>query len=318
MLAGSSQPTDALGTARGIAIAELERALARHARGRGMPTAVPRQYLTREDGSPESVDLAYRPMLCFVVRGAKRAVAGTRRSRVESGQMFASLLEVPVVADYESPFLSVTLDIDDGLLAAIVAEIGDAVGPAPVPGSADLAMTRAAPPVEGFVTAVMDPRLIDAVVRWVRLLDEPEHIAMLAPRAEQEILYRALRSPLGAALRRAVASGPLADIRRAAAMLSDRAADPLSVPDLARLSGMSEATFYRHFRAATGSSPVRFQKTVRLQAARRLLAAGSHTASAAATAVGYVSAAQFGRDYRRQYGVPPAQDADRLRSGGFP
>lgn len=55
---------------------------------------------------------------------------------------------------------------------------------------------------------------------------------------------------------------------------------------------------------------------LRLQEARRLLVAGDATAVQAAQAVGYVSATQFNREYRRAFGLPPAQDATRLRASG--
>jgi AraC-like DNA-binding protein len=60
-------------------------------------------------------------------------------------------------------------------------------------------------------------------------------------------------------------------------------------------------------------APISFQKQVRLQEARRLLVAGGGTAAEAARAVGYASPTQFNREYRRAYGLPPAQDVVRLR-----
>jgi AraC-like DNA-binding protein len=59
-------------------------------------------------------------------------------------------------------------------------------------------------------------------------------------------------------------------------------------------------------------SPLQFQKSLRLQQARRLLIA-DHDASRAGYAVGYESASQFSREYARLFGVPPARDAQRLR-----
>ena len=60
-------------------------------------------------------------------------------------------------------------------------------------------------------------------------------------------------------------------------------------------------------------SPLRYQKQVRLQAARDLLLARSVSAGGAAFAVGYESPSQFSREYARQFGMPPARDAARLR-----
>ncbi|MES9544380.1 helix-turn-helix domain-containing protein [Actinomadura sp. NPDC000600] len=52
---------------------------------------------------------------------------------------------------------------------------------------------------------------------------------------------------------------------------------------------------------------------MRLQEARRQLVAGNTTAAVVAEAVGYASATQFNREYRRTYGLPPGQDASLLR-----
>jgi transcriptional regulator GlxA family with amidase domain len=60
-------------------------------------------------------------------------------------------------------------------------------------------------------------------------------------------------------------------------------------------------------------SPLRFQKDLRLQEARRQLVAGNTTAALVGEAVGYANATEFNREYRRAYGLPPAQDAARLR-----
>ncbi|CUS45648.1 Hypothetical transcriptional regulator YqhC [hydrothermal vent metagenome] len=78
---------------------------------------------------------------------------------------------------------------------------------------------------------------------------------------------------------------------------------------------MSPASFHRHFKQATAMSPLQYQKSLRLQEARRLLIA-SADAARAAYSVGYESASQFSREYARMFGCPPARDAERLRGQG--
>jgi AraC-like DNA-binding protein len=62
---------------------------------------------------------------------------------------------------------------------------------------------------------------------------------------------------------------------------------------------MSASTFYQHFKAVTGLSPLQFQKQLRLQEARRLLVSGDSDAASASFAVGYSSPQQFSREFRR-------------------
>ncbi|EXG82276.1 AraC family transcriptional regulator [Cryptosporangium arvum] len=284
-----------------MSLEALTAGIERHAQTRGVSTAVPGLVLAREDREVQDIDLAYRPMLCFVAQGAKRTVAGRRATRVARGEVFLSLLDVPVVATYEVPFRSATLDIDDEKLAQVISQ-RHTVSPVPVQR-----------PTEGFAVAAMDQGLVGAVDRWVGLLDEPHHRDVLAPLLEYEILHRALSSPLGPALRAAVSTGPVRAIREAAAELRDHYARTIPIHELARAAGMSPATFYRHFRAVTGLSPNQLQRITRLQNSRRLLAAGKPVTTTA-QAVGYASASQFSRDYRLQYGRSPAADARIMRA----
>ena len=80
---------------------------------------------------------------------------------------------------------------------------------------------------------------------------------------------------------------------------------------------MSRASLHRHFKLATGVSPLQFQKSVRLQQARLQLLAGGKAASVG-YAVGYESLSQFNREYARAFGEPPKRDvrrvSERLRS----
>jgi transcriptional regulator GlxA family with amidase domain len=108
----------------------------------------------------------------------------------------------------------------------------------------------------------------------------------------------------------------LSQVRQAICWIRDHFDQPLRIEALAGLAGMSPASFHRHFRAATAMSPLQYQKSLRLQQARRLLVASTEAARAA-YAVGYESASQFSREYTRMFGMPPARDAVRLRETGL-
>jgi transcriptional regulator GlxA family with amidase domain len=61
-------------------------------------------------------------------------------------------------------------------------------------------------------------------------------------------------------------------------------------------------------------SPLQFQKRIRLQHARSLLLAHPRDIAGIGHRVGYDSPSQFSREYRRLFGAPPGQDAERLRA----
>ncbi|MFF5568319.1 AraC family transcriptional regulator N-terminal domain-containing protein [Streptomyces sp. NPDC012623] len=281
---------------------DLAAAITRHRDGLWSDSAVPRLTLVTLDEPVPPVDMLYEPMVCFIADGAKRGVAGDRSWATGRGEMFLNSLVLPVTATFERvPYRSAVLRLNGGALADLLLEL-DGVEPRTSPGPG------------GQLAAPMTPDLIDAVTRWVRLLDAPDDIRPLAGRVESEILYRLLSSPLGPVLRQfTLADSGAARVRAAAAWISAHYTEPLGVDTIAAVAHMSPATLYRHFKEATGMSPLRFQKQLRLQEARRRLVAGDTTAALVAEAVGYVSATQFSREYRRAYGLPPAQDAARLR-----
>ncbi|MFK4264990.1 AraC family transcriptional regulator [Streptomyces milbemycinicus] len=284
---------------------ELAAAIDRHGRGLGSETAVPRLLLVALDEPMDPVDVRYEPMICFIADGAKRTVVGDRSQVVPPGEMLLNTLDLPVTAVFEKvPYRSAVMRLDGAVLAELLLEL-DGAGPG----------SPSSETVGGQVTAPMTPELVEAVTRWVRLLETPDDIRPLAARIESEILYRLLRSPLGPVLRQwSLTDSAASRVRAAAAWIFGHYTEPLSIDEIAAVAHMSPATLHRHFKAATGMSPLKFQKHLRLQEARRRLVAGNTTAAQAAEAVGYISATQFNREYRRAYGLPPGQDAARLRA----
>jgi transcriptional regulator GlxA family with amidase domain len=104
----------------------------------------------------------------------------------------------------------------------------------------------------------------------------------------------------------------LSRVRRAIHWIQAHFDQAMRIEGLAEIAGMSVPSFHRHFKAATAMSPLQYQKTLRLHAARRMLVA-SNDASRTAYSVGYESASQFSREYARMFGIPPSRDAERLR-----
>lgn len=92
--------------------------------------------------------------------------------------------------------------------------------------------------------------------------------------------------------------------------------EPIDVEELAEKVGMGASTFYRQFRAVTAMSPLQYQKQVRLNEAQRLMIADGLDAASAGFAVGYESPSQFSREYKRQFGAPPARHVADVTGAG--
>jgi transcriptional regulator GlxA family with amidase domain len=152
----------------------------------------------------------------------------------------------------------------------------------------------------------------------VGLLDAPGDAPILAPLYRRELLWRLLTGVHGQLVRQiGLADGSLADIARTVRWIREHHRDPITVEQLAGMASMSATSFHRHFRSVTCMTPIQYQKAIRLQEARLSLMANPRSISEVAHAVGYDSSSQFSREYRRQFGAPPGQDATRLRDAGM-
>jgi AraC-like DNA-binding protein len=88
---------------------------------------------------------------------------------------------------------------------------------------------------------------------------------------------------------------------------------PLHMEELAGVARMGVSTLQHQFRALTAMSPLQYQKQLRLEAARQRMLIDGVDATTVAYEVGYASASQFSREYRRLFGQPPMRDVKASR-----
>jgi AraC-like DNA-binding protein len=216
-------------------------------------------------------------------------------------------IDLPITGQYtqaepEAPALGFGLVLRPAVIASLLLEGRETLGPAPA----------AAPSAVGVAGAPAE--LLGAVVRMVALLDHPGDRAVLAPMLEREILWRLLQGPLGPAVRQiGLADSSLTQIGRAVRWITDHYDKAFRVEELARTCGLSPSALHRNFHAVTGLSPIQFQKQIRLHRSRLMLLSGAEDVATVGYRVGYGSPSQFSRDYRRQFGLPPGRDGARLR-----
>ena len=149
--------------------------------------------------------------------------------------------------------------------------------------------------------------------------DEPRDRDALAPLFKQEILWRLITGEQGAAVRQlGLADSGLSHVSRAVRWIRENYAQQFRVEDVARLSGMSVSAFYRNFQAVTAMSPIQFQKQIRLQEARLLIATHPSDVTGIGRRVGYDNPSQFSREYRQLFGDPPRRDLTALKAEAQP
>jgi AraC-like DNA-binding protein len=281
--------------------------VSRHAHNSHGPSAIEGLTITATDAPTSPRPGVAVPSLGLVIQGGKRTVSGDRVFDYATGEFLIAQLDLPVVgqvtaASAECPFLGVGIRIEPSQIAAMLLEAADILDDVPA---------RA----PGIAVASADAPLLDALAHLAGLLDTPRDVPVLAPLYRREVLWRLLTGPRGAVVRQiGLADGNLAHITRTVQWIRDHHDDPIRIEQLASLAGMSESTFHRHFRAVTRMTPIQYQKAVRLQEARLALVSGGRDVAEVAHAVGYDSASQFSREYRRLFGAPPGRDAQRIRA----
>jgi len=292
-------------------LAELRRLIVRHAR-RDELTAIDGVLLSAAGRPGEPKASTTGTVMALIAQGAKRLAIGDRVYDYGPGQYLVASVDLPITGHYthaaaDEPALGFGLVLRPQVIGSLLLDAERTQGLAP-PRRA-----HSAPAALGVADAA--PELLDAVVRMVRLLDSPRDREVLAPMIEREILWRLLNGPLGGTVRQiGLEDSSLTRVSRAVRWITEHYDQKFRVQDLARSCAMSTSAFHRDFQAVTALSPIQFQKQIRLQKSRLLLLTGTEDVATVGYRVGYDSTSQFSREYRRQFGLAPGRDADRLRA----
>ncbi|AGA29928.1 AraC family transcriptional regulator [Singulisphaera acidiphila] len=263
------------------------------------------QVFRRSEPLPRT-PMVYHQRIIIVGQGWKRAYLGGNAYTYDSCNYLVSSVPLPVECETEAslevPVLIVTIDIDPSMLGEMILEMDEPSSPA---GTTP----------RGISTTPMSEQMVGAVIRLLECLKCPLDSRMLGRQTVREIVYRVLCDEQGGALR-ALASRDehFTRIARVVKYIHTEYARPFSAEEMAKRAGMSVSVFHHHFKLVTASSPLQYLKRIRLDRARVLMAHDGHNASTAARAVGYESPSQFGREFKRLFGVSPAEEAENMRA----
>jgi AraC-like DNA-binding protein len=269
-------------------------------------TGLPGVRLLRSDRALARTPVLYDPGIVIVCQGRKRGYFGDQAYVYDAQHYLA--VSVPVPFDMETdatpaePLLAVYLHLDFALAAELTLQI--ARHPPTTPEQAP----------ESMMSSPMDADMRAAVLRLLEALARPLEADVLGPGLLRELYFRVLTGAQGSALREALAlKGQYGKIGRALRRIHADYAGALTLADLAGEAGMSVPTFHAHFRTITQTSPMQYLKSTRLHQARLLMVRQDLTADVACRAVGYASASQFSREFRRLFGLTPAAETKRMR-----
>ncbi|MBD8804958.1 AraC family transcriptional regulator [Pseudomonas syringae] len=266
---------------------------------------LPRLFAYSLNRTTEIDPLIYDPACSLVIQGTQRMYIGDQMCEFGPGQSMIVAAEIAALgqiceASEERPFIAIGLFLDPVLLSNLIHE---------------MAAMPELPAESGFGVSMASASLLAAWRRLLELLDCPAVIPVMAQSLEHELMFRLLMGPHGGLLRQIAGSDSrLSHVRRAMAWIRDHYTERLDFKEVAALAGMSVSVFYSRFKVVAAVSPLQYQKYIRLHEARRRMIANQSGAAEAAFAVGYESASQFSREYKRLFGAPPGRDIVRAKA----
>ncbi|EMC1044387.1 AraC family transcriptional regulator N-terminal domain-containing protein [Serratia marcescens] len=269
-------------------------------------TALPDVRILRSDRPLARTPVLYDPGIVIVCQGSKRGYFGQQTYLYDEQHYLAVSVPVPFVMETDAsaahPLLAIYMHLDFQLVAELMLQIEQHGAPHP----------PVAP--QSMMSSPMDGAVKMAVLRLLDVLANPLEAAILGPARVRELYFRVLTGAQGNAMRAALAlQGQFGKIGKALQHIHAAYAEPLTLTQLAMRAGMSVPTFHSHFKAITQMPPMQYVKSVRLHQARMLMVRQQITAAATSYAVGYESPSQFNREFKRLFGLPPAEEIKRMQ-----
>jgi AraC-like DNA-binding protein len=259
--------------------------------------------LMRANGPVARTPVLYEPCICIVVQGRKRAFLGDTTFAFDAQRYLVVSVPLPFETETEAtpdePLLGLAIRIDRTTLADLLVAIdGTPVQEAPAT----------------MMTTPLDARIEAAVLRLLEALIAPLEARVLGPALVREICFHVLMGEQGGAMRAALTSqGHFGKIARALRRIHADYQATVDVPTLALEANMSVPAFHAHFKAVMQCSPIQYVKSARLHQARLLMVRSGVTAASASNLVGYESASQFSREFKRLFGRSPVAEAGFMK-----
>ena len=244
--------------------------------------------------------VVYSPCLCIVAQGEKYAYLGEQTYQYDPESYLLCSLPLPIESEIKSaspevPLLGLVLRFDPSVIGKILIEMDEYVD------------WQESSSQSAIAPCQMSPGVHRAISRLLEAAASPMERRILGPGLQRELFFEILRGENGNLLRELVLRDSSAHrISRVVGFLEKRYREDLDVKSIAKQAGMSPSALHDHFKRTTNLSPMQFVKRMRLHEARALLISG-RGASEAAFEVGYSSASQFSREFRRMFGHSPSQ-----------
>ncbi len=276
--------------------------------GEGMrPTLLDGVKLARADSSLPRTPVLYEPSIVIVASGRKRGFVGDRVFTYDPNNYLVLSVPLPFECETEvgdgEPMLGVSIRVELSVLSELTTKMN---------------MRRRTTPGDTQRSVYATPlnhQLSEGTIRLLECLRSPMDAELLGSGIVREIMYRVLGGEQGGALWDLLGMhGQVAEVHALLQRMHARYAESWDVTQMAEDTGMSISAFHSSFKAVTGTSPLQYLKTTRLHKARIMMVHDAVGTAVAADRVGYQSASQFSREFKRFFGRPPLEEMKRVKT----
>ncbi|MEM7180662.1 MAG: AraC family transcriptional regulator [Spirochaetota bacterium] len=258
-------------------------------------------FLTPENTARTPV--IYNPGLVFILQGRKRAFLEDKYFDYNPDKYLVLGVPMPLecvtYASSELPLIGIFIEI----------KIEDLLEQIRIVNSSNVVkVTNRNKYSHGVEQGNLNKDLQESLQRLIKTMLNPIEIKILGPSLVKEVLLRTLlNNPSGVLHNLSVKNGKYAKISWTLYKLHQNYSQPIEVNKLAAEEGMSESTFFRIFRTITSDTPIQYLKKIRLNKAKIMLVHDDVDVQTVAERVGYSSATQFSREFKRFFGRPPSE-----------
>lgn len=282
-------------------IAELMKSLA--ARDGVTPSDLPGVVIYKLSQYQPPTPVYYQKGIVIIGQGPKTLYLGDEKLDYDEDNYVVFTLPLPVKSEIfateDKPHICLFIGIDMGDMSLLIDRMED---------HADQSLFERDTKQPGFFVSRMTNELKDAVRRLLKVLQSPLECEVMGEGLKKEILYRVLCSENASSLYSLMMKNSnLSRIERTVKNIHNNYATPFSVDELASQVNMSTSAFHRAFKDVTTTSPIQYIKKTRLSKAREMFLMNGTRVGEAAQAVGYESATQFSREFKRYFGNSPAE-----------
>ncbi len=263
--------------------------------------------LMRSSQTRPKTPVLYDPSIVIIGQGRKIGYVGEQTYIYDAYNYLVLTVPMPFECETEGteeePLLGFSVKVE----LSVINELLMKMDPRSLPKPTDITC--------GIYATPMNDSLIDASIRLLECMQNPAEAKVLGPQVIREITYRILCGERGGALRELLAiNGKVGPMQMAIERIHSEYDKSINIQDLADEAGISISAFHHNFKALTATSPLQYIKTIRLHKAKALMVNEGITASAAAERVGYESASQFSREFKRFFGDSPLQEVSKTRA----